>query len=104
MDLTLPDLCYLAQYTIDTIENPRNEIDVNQALLNDLKKELTTTKRVHSLIPQDNSDLNKIVSYLKKHKEIVDEVVQKPLIKMDIEFTLRFITSNQKRINAILKQ
>ena len=104
MDLKLSDLFYLAQYTIDTIENPRNEVDVNHVLLNELKQELTRTRRVHSSIPQSNNELNKMVSYFKKHKEIVDEVVQKPVIKMDIDFTLRFITSNQKKINEIITQ
>jgi len=104
MDLTLSDLLHLAQYTIDTIENPKNEIDVNQILLNALKQELTHTKRVNSPVPQNNAELNKMVSYFKKHKEIVDEVVQPPLIKMDIEFTLRFITSNQKQINELLRK
>ncbi len=75
MDLILSDLFYLAQYTIDTIENPRNEIDVNHVLLNELKQELTHTRRVHSTIPQNNKDLNKMVSYFKKHNELVDVLV-----------------------------
>ncbi len=102
MDLAIADLVYLGQYTIDTIEDLKNEIDIKPEILNALKREVTTTKRVISDVPQNDSELNKIVSFLKKHKEIVDEVAQKPLINMDIEFTVRFITSNQYRINEIL--
>ncbi len=104
MDLVLADLVYLGQYTIDTIEDSRNEIDIKPEILNDLKREITATKRVISDVPQNDPELNKIVSYFKKHKEIVDEVAQKPLINMDIEFTIRFICSNQHRINEILNQ
>jgi len=103
MDLAISDLLYLGQYTIDTIEDPKNEIDIKPEALSDLTKEVTITKRIISDVPQDDPELNKIVSYFKRHKEIVDEVIQKPLIELDIEFTVRFITSNQRRINEILK-
>jgi hypothetical protein len=102
MTLSLKDLYDLGQYTVDTIEDPRNEIDIRPEILNDLKKEVTRTKRMISDIPQDNPELKNIVSFFKKHRAIVDEVAQKPLISMDIEFTARFITSNQRRINEIL--
>ncbi len=102
MGLSLKDLYSLGQYTIGIIEDPKNEIDIRPEILNKLKREVTATKRVISEVPQDNLELNKLVSYFKKHKTIVDEVAQKPLIGMDIEFTLRFITSNQRRINEIL--
>ncbi len=104
MDLAIADLVYLGQYTIDTIEDSKNEIDIKPDILNDLKREVTVTKRVISAVPKNDPELNKIVSYLKKHKEIVDEVAQKPLINMDIEFTVRFICSNQHRINEILNR
>lgn len=104
MGLTLEDLYSLGQYAIDTIEDPRNEIDIKPEIVNDLKKEVTRTKRMISQVPQDNPELDKIVSYFKKHRTIVDEVAQKPLISMDIEFTVRFITSNQRRINEILEK
>ena len=103
MDLAISDLFYLGQYTIDTIEDPKNEIDIKSDVLSDLKKEVTITKRIISDVPQDDPELNKIISYFKRHKEIVDEVIQKPQNKPDIEFTVRFITSNQRRINEILK-
>lgn len=104
MTLSLKDLYDLGQYTINTIEDPRSEIDIRPEILNELKKEVTRTKRMISKVPQDDTDLNQIVSYFKKHRGIVDEVAQKPLISMDIEFTVRFITSNQRRINEILKK
>jgi len=103
MDLVISDLFYLGQYTIDIIEDPKNEIDIKPEVLSDLKKEVTITKRIITDVPQDDPDLNKIVFYFKRHKEIVNEVIQKPLIKLDIEFTVRFITSNQRRINDVLK-
>ena len=102
MVLAIADLISLGQYTIDTIEDSKNEIEIKPEILNDLKKEVTITKRVISDVPQNDPELNKIVSYFKKHKEIVDEVAQEPLINMDIEFTIRFIASNQRRINEIL--
>ena len=103
MTLSLKELYDLGQYTIDTIEDPKSEIDIRPEIINDLKKEVTRTKRMVSDIPQEDAELNKIVSYFKKHRAIVDEVARKPLISMDIEFTVRFITSNQQRINEILK-
>lgn len=104
MVLAIADLIYLGQYTIDTIEDSKNEIAIKPEILNDLKKEVTITKRVISDVPQNDPELNKIVSYFKKHKEIVDEVAQKPMMNMDIEFTIRFIASNQRRINEILNR
>lgn len=103
MGLSLTDLFSLGEYTIHTIEDPENEIDIRPDILEGLKKEVTRTKRMISSVPQDNPELDKIVSYFRKHRTIVDEVAQRPLIQMDIEFTVRFITSNQKRINEILK-
>lgn len=102
MALSLADLFSLGEYTIRTIEDPKNEIDIRPEILEDLKKEVTRTKRMISDVPQDDAELNKMVSYFRKHRTIVDEVAQKPLIPMDIEFTVRFIASNQRRINEIL--
>ena len=103
MKLEIANLIDLGQYAIKTIEDTKNEIDIRAEILNDLKRELTTTKRFMGDVPQDDPDLNKILSYFNRHKEIVDEVVKKPHLKMDIEFTIRFIASNQQRINEILK-
>lgn len=102
MGLTIHDLYHLGQFTIETVEDPNNEIDIKPDVLNDLKREVTATKRISAEVPQDNTELNKIVSFFQRHKEIVAEVSQKPLINMDIEFTVRFIASNQRRINEIL--
>lgn len=104
MGLTLEDLYSLGQYTVHIIEDPRNEIDIRPQILSDLKQEVARTKRMISDVPQDNQELDTLVSYFKKHRSIVDEVAQQPLMRMDIEFTVRFITSNQKRINEILEK
>jgi hypothetical protein len=104
MGLVIADLASLGQYTIDAIEDSQNEIDIKPEILNDLKKEVTATKRVIKDVPQNDPELNKIVSYFRKHRKIVDEVTQKPLVNMDIEFTIRFVCSNQRRINEILSQ
>ena len=103
MKLAITDLIDLGQYAVRTIEDTKNGIEIKAEILNDLKKEITITKRFMGEVPQDDSDLNKTVSYFNRHKEIVDEVVKNPNLKMDIEFTIRFIASNQRRINEILK-
>ena len=104
MELTLNELFHLGQYAIDAVESPTSEVDIKPQILENLKNEVTITKRMmNAKIPQDHPELNKIVSYFKNHQSIVDEVLKKPLINLDIEFTLKFIASNQKRINEILR-
>ena len=103
MGLTKEVLISLGQYVIDAVDNPNNEIDIKAEVLNTLKKEVLYTKRFIGDIPQDNSELNKMASFFKRQKQIVDEVIQKPHLTLDIEFTVKFIASNQCRINEILK-
>lgn len=102
MALSINDLYALGEYTIGVVEHPDSEIDIRPEVLNELKKQVTLTKRITADIPQDDPELNKIISYFQRHREIVDEVAKKPLINLDIEFTVRFIASNQRRINEIL--
>ncbi len=102
MDITIAKLTSLGQYTIDVIDNLKNKIKINPDIINNLKKEVTVTKRYIGKIPQDDPELNQIVSYFTNQNEIVDEVAAKPDMKRDIEYTVRFITSNQLRINEIL--
>ncbi|MCP3876224.1 MAG: hypothetical protein GY699_24160 [Desulfobacteraceae bacterium] len=102
-ELTIEKLLSLGQYTIAALENPDNEVDIKSEVLNDLKQEVIITKRFHGSIPQENAELNKMVSYFKRQEEIVDEVIQRPQLQQDIEFTAKFISSNQKRLNEILK-
>jgi len=104
MEPTLANLISLGQYAIDTIEDPNSEIDIRPEIINGLKKEVTITKRFIGDIPQDDPELEKILSHFKRHEEIVDEVAGRPHMKLDIEFTVRFITSNQRRINEILNK
>ena len=102
MEFKTTDLIHLGQYTIDTIEDPENEIDIKPEIINSLKKEITFTKRFIGAIPQGHAELENIVSYFARQREIVDEVVKRPYVKPDIEFTVKFIASNQRRINSIL--
>lgn len=102
-DITKEDLTSLGQYVIKALEHPDNEIDIKSDILNSLKKEVTLTKRFMGDISQDDAELKKIVSYFNRQKEIVDEVILTPHLKQDIEFTTKFVASNQKRINVILK-
>lgn len=100
--LTKEKLISLGKYAIEALEDPDNEIDIRSDMLAALKKEVTFTSRHAGAIPQDDPELNKIVSYFTRQKEIVDEVVSRPHLKMDIEFSVKYITSNQKRVNEIL--
>ena len=103
-ELTATTLTSLGEYAIHELEHPKNEVDIRSDMLQELKKEVTLTKRFTGAIPQDDPDLENMASYFNRQKEIVDEVVEKPHVKADIEFTIKFITSNQQRINTILKQ
>ena len=102
-DLTLSKLLSIGEYTIKALEHPDNEVDIKPEILNALKTEVTVTKRFHGEIPQEHSELNKMVSYFKRQEEIVDEVIRRPQLQQDIEFTAKFIASNQKRLNEILQ-
>ncbi len=101
-ELSTEDLVSLGQYLIDVLENTDYEIDIKSDMIDNLKKEVTITRRFIGNITQDNTELNKIVSYFKRQKDIVDEVILKPHLKQDIEFTTKFIISNQKKINEII--
>ncbi len=103
MALTKENLLFLGQYIINSIENPENEIDLKPEVLSTLKKEVLYTKRYNGDIPQDSPDLKRVVSFFDRQKAVVDEVVASPHVKLDIEFTIKFIASNQCRINEILK-
>ena len=102
--LTLKDLLSIGEYTIEALEHPDHEVDIKSGVLDSLKREVTATKRFHGNIPQENEELKKIVSYFKRQEEIVDEVIQRPQLQQDIEFTAKFIASNQKRLNEILNE
>lgn len=104
MGLTIEDLISLGQYVINVVEDRNNEIDIKPEVINALKKEVLFTKRFIGDIPQDDPELNKMVAFFKRQKPIVDEVIQKPHLTLDIEFTVKFIASNQCRINDILKK
>ncbi|MBU1343608.1 MAG: hypothetical protein KKE44_19505 [Proteobacteria bacterium] len=104
LDLTIEKLISLGQYAIDALEHPDNEIEIRPDMLNALKGQVTLTRRFTGKIPQDDEELNKLVFYFTHQKEIVDEVVQRPHLKQDIEFTAKFIMSNQKRVNEILNR
>ena len=101
-DITTESLISLGQYVIEALEHPDNEIDIKSDIIDALKKEVAITKRFMGKISQDDKELKKIVSYFNRQKEIVDEVIQRPHLKQDIEFTGKFIISNQKRVNEIL--
>jgi len=102
VSLTKNKLLFLGQYVIDSIENPENEIDFESEILAGLKEEVVFTRRYNGDIPQDNPDLNRIVSFFDRQKKVVNEVVERPHVKLDIDFTIKFIASNQNRINKIL--
>lgn len=101
-DITLKELISLGKYVVHAMENPDNEIDIRWDILDTLKKEVTFTERFMGSVPQDDPELMKIISYFNRQTEIVDEVILRPHMKQEIEFTVKFITSNQKRINTIL--
>jgi hypothetical protein len=101
-ELNTKDLTFLGQYLIDALENPDYEIDLRSDMINTLKKEVTITRRLIENITQEDAELKKIASYFKRQKDIIDEVVLKPHLQQDIEFTTKFIISNQKRINEII--
>ena len=101
-ELSTKNLISLGQYLIDALENPDYGIDIRSDMIDTLKKEVTITRRFIGSITQDNTELNKMVSYFKRQIDIVDEVILKPHLKQDIEFTTKFIISNQKRINEII--